>query len=323
MPIVGYGDFKYERDESWPIIPEGWTLGNGWSGPPELGIPITSGKGVSDVAVDSNDRVYVFNRDAHPVVVFEADTGKFVTSWGEYEFKETHGIFVDSDDNVWTTDRQEHVVVKHTKHGQKLLELGVRSWASASVTPYGTHPEHNFLGGPFNMPGGVTIASTGAIFVGDGYGNRQVHRFSPKGEFELSWGISGTGEGEFSLVHNLDIDSKDRVYVCDRQNCRVQIFDYDGNYIDSWTDVLNPGGVYCDRNNLVYVAEQGVPTGIQPNGLSIFTEEGELVSRFRGRENGFVQPHGISTDSKGNLYLAELESLDIGKDHRISKWNKI
>ena len=111
--------------------------------------------------------------------------------------------------------------------------------------------------------------------------------------------------------------------MCDRQNCRVQIFDYDGNYIDSWTDVLNPGGVYCDRNNLVYVAEQGIPSGAEPNGVSIFTEEGELVSRFRGRENGLVQPHGISIDSRGNLYLAELESLNIGKDHRISKWNKI
>ena len=129
--------------------------------------------------------------------------------------------------------------------------------------------------------------------------------------------------GEFSLVHNLDIDSKDRVYVCDLQNCRVQIFDYDGNYIDSWTDVLNPGGVYCDRNNLVYVAEQGVPSGAEPNGVSIFTEAGELVSRFRGRENGLVQPHGISIDSKGNIFVAELSSPEFGGGKRAIKLTKI
>ena len=158
---------------------------------------------------------------------------------------------------------------------------------------------------------------------GDGYGNRQVHRFFPIGEFELSWCISGTGEGEFSLVHNLDIDSKDRVYVCDRQNCRVQIFDYDGNYIDSWTDVLNPGGVYCDRNNLVYVAEQGPPRRNIPNGVSIYTESGELISQFmRKREDDPTQPHGICLDSKGNIYLAELESSK-KNDQRVSKFVRI
>ena len=315
MPIVGYGDYRYEFDDSWPEIPDGWTIGNGWGGP--------SGRGVSDVSADSMDRIYVFNRDKHPVVVFEGASGRFVTSWGEHEFLETHGIHVDGEDNVWTTDRQEHVVVKHTKYGEKLLELGLKGWASASVTPYGTHPEHAFLGGPFCMPAGVTVASTGAVFVADGYGNRQVHRFSPTGELELSWGKSGTGNGEFSLVHNLDVDSKDRVYVCDRENDRVQIFDYDGKFIESWTDAISPGGVHCDRNNLVYVTEQGPPRRYKPNGVSIFTESGELISRFRRNPEDYpTQPHGICIDSKGNIYLAELESYN-KNDHRVSRFAKV
>ncbi|MDE0337735.1 MAG: hypothetical protein OXI80_08690, partial [Caldilineaceae bacterium] len=172
---VGYGDFRYELDDSWPTLPEGWSLGS-----------------VPDLAVDSRDRVFVFCRHKHPVVAFEADTGKFVTSWGENEFTEPHGIFIDADDYVWVTDRQEHVVTKHTQHGEKLLELGRRGWAMMTVTPYGTT-----LDPPFNMPAGVATAQDGSIFAADGYGNRQVHRFSPEGELEVSWGTSGLEPGQF------------------------------------------------------------------------------------------------------------------------------
>ena len=148
MAVVGIGDHRYELDDSWPNIPEGWTLGNGWAGPNDP-VPYNwFAIGITDVAVDSNDRIYVCNRDKHPVVVFEAESGDFVTSWGEHEFKEAHGIHVDSDDNVWTTDRQDHVTVKHDKYGKVLLELGNRGWANAAVSPFGTHPDHNFLGGP-------------------------------------------------------------------------------------------------------------------------------------------------------------------------------
>ena len=325
MAVVGIGDHRYELDDSWPNIPEGWTLGNGWAGP-NVPVPYNwFAIGITDVAVDSNDRIYVCNRDKHPVVVFEAESGDFVTSWGEHEFKESHGIHVDSEDNVWTTDRQDHVTVKHDKYGKVLLELGNRGWANAAVSPFGTHPDHNFLGGPFCMPAGVSTASTGAIFVADGYGNRQVHRFSPEGELELSWGVSGTGEGEFSLVHNVDIDSQDRIYICDRESDRIQVFDYEGNFLHSWTDLLYPGGVHCDRENLVYIAEQG-PAGRQrDNGFSIYTEAGELITQVRRPfSEKPPQPHGICTDSKGNIYLAQLPSLKKADlDHKVSKFVKI
>ena len=325
MTVVGYGDHRYELDDSWPNIPEGWTLGNGWAGPRNP-IPYNwFAIGITDVAADSNDRIYVCNRDKHPVVVFEADSGDFVTSWGEYEFKEAHGIHVDSEDNVWTTDRQDHIAMKHTKYGELLLEIGNRGWGMASVSPFGTHPSHAFLGGPFNMPAGVSTASTGAIFVADGYGNRQVHRFDPSGERELSWGISGTGEGEFSLVHNVDVDSQDRVYICDRENDRIQIFDYDGNFIESWNDLYYPGGVHCDRENLVYVAEQGGSRRNRDNGFSVFSESGELVCAVRRPyEEKHPQPHGICIDSKGNIYLAQLPARKkADMDHKVSKYVKI
>ena len=283
---VGYGDFRYELDDSWPTLPEGWSLGS-----------------VPDLAVDSRDRVFVFCRHKHPVVAFEADTGKFVTSWGENEFTEPHGIFIDADDYVWVTDRQEHVVTKHTQHGEKLLELGRRGWAMMTVTPYGTS-----LDPPFNMPAGVATAQDGSIFAADGYGNRQVHRFSPKGELEVSWGTSGLEPGQFALVHNIGIDTQGRVLICDREANRIQLFDREGNYITMFEDVHRPGDVYCSPDQFVYVAEQGSAMGVGPLpcGISIFHESGELVCRFRGPETGLRMPHGIWCDSKGNIFVAEL-----------------
>ena len=329
MAVVGYGDLKYELDDSWPNIPEGWTLGEGWSGPNDDRFKHLdsngmewSGAGVSDVAADSKDRIYVFNRDAHPVVVFEADSGDFVTSWGEYEFLEPHGIFIDPEDNVWTTDRQRHLVTKHTKYGEKLIQLGERDWSSSSVTPYGMHPDHAFLANPFNMPAGVSVSSSGHIFVADGYGNRQVHKFNPNGEKVFSWGISGIKEGEFALVHQVDIDSQDRVYICDRSNRRVQIFDHDGNYINMWENLHSPGAAYCDRKNLVYIAEQG---GRKDPGVSIFTEDGELVSRISDSRFSTPAggPYGITLDSKGNIYTAELRKAPGLSQQRVNKYVKV
>ena len=107
MTIVGDGDFRYELDDAWPTIPEGWTLGL-----------------CSDVAVDSRDRVHVFNRGIHSVAIFDADSGAFLTSWGEGEFRMPHGIFIGPDDSVYLTDRQAHVVTRHTPTGEVLMELG-------------------------------------------------------------------------------------------------------------------------------------------------------------------------------------------------------
>ena len=299
MIKVGYGDFRYELDDSWPTLPEGWSLGS-----------------VPDLAIDSRDRVFVFSRHKHPIVVFEAETGKFVTSWGEGEFKEPHGIFMDADDCIWVTDRQEHVVTKHSQHGEKLLELGRRGWAMMTVTPYGTT-----LDPPFNMPAGVAIADDGCIFTADGYGNRQVHRFSPDGELELSWGTSGLEPGQFSLVHNIGIDSQGRILICDRESCKIQIFDREGKFIEVWEDVNSPGDVYCSPDKLVYVAEQGgsLGKGPAPWGVSIFTESGELVGRFRGETTGLTMPHGIWVDSKGNIFVAELGSPEKNRARKFVK----
>ena len=291
--IVGTGDYRYELDDSWPKLPMAW----------ELTL-------CSDVAVDSKDKVWVFSRGKHPVSIWTRD-GALVGSWGESEYRDPHGIFIDKNDDVWLTDTQWHVVEKRTQDGKLLMELGQRGHANPTASQKGDN------GKPFNMPSGVALSKAGDIFVSDGYGNRRVHRFSAKGELKTSWGRSGDGAGEFALLHNIGVDSRGRVFICDRENSRIQIFDQDGEFIKMWKDVLSPGDVYFSADNLCYVAEQGSPTGV-----SIFTLDGELVSRWRGGPDGVVEaPHGIWADSKGDVYVAEIGRP--GHGQRVRKFVRV
>lgn len=293
MTVVGDGDFRYELDETWPNIPEGWTL--------EL---------CSDVAIDSRDRVFVFNRGIHTIAVFDAETGNFLTSWGEGNFKEPHGIYIGPDDSVYLTDRQAHVVTKHTPNGEILIEMGRRDYAQVTVDNHG-----NF-GDPFCQPSGIALNDEGKMFVSDGYGNFRIHRFSASGELEHSWGTPGMGPGEFSLPHNIGVDSRGRVFVADRQNQRVQIFDQDGGFIAEWADDVRGPGDFFMQDEVVFLVEQGRPTGI-----TIFDLDGGIVTRWRGAENGTEAPHGIWLDSKGNIFVAEIGQP--GHGQRMRKYVKI
>jgi len=289
MTIVGTGDLKFELDPDWPRgMPEGWefTLASG-------------------VAVNSRDEVYVFSRGVHPITMWNTD-GDFTTSWGEAScldpadryngtFRDPHGIYVGPDDSIWLTDTQTHTVTKHTRLGEKLMELGRRDYANVAVSQTGDH------GLPFNMPSGVVINDAGHILVSDGYANRNVHTFTADGELLSSWGRAGQGPAEFGMLHNIGIDNVGRIYIADRPNSRVQILEQDGTFVAEWTDVINPGAFWYGHDGLMYVVEQGEPTGV-----SVFTLDGDLVSRWRGPENGMEAPHDIWGDSSGNLYIAEI-----------------
>lgn len=292
MTTVGDGDFRYEVVTDWPNMPEWWSFGL-----------------ASDVAVDSKDRVWVFSRGEHPVTCWSKD-GDFIGSWGEGFFREPHGMFIDEEDNIWLTEKQRHIVTKHAPDGEILLELGTRDYAQVTVG------QHGHFGLPFNSPSGVALASNGDIYVSDGYGNHRVHHFSPDGELQNSWGRSGTGPGEFTLLHKVGIDSQDRVYICDRENNRIQRFDLAGNYIDEWTDVAGPGDTYFHTDGMVYVVEQG-----GGNGVSIWTEEGELVTRWRGVAEACEAAHGCWVDSEGTIYVAEIGQP--GHGQRVRKFVRV
>ena len=280
----------YRPVEGWGRLPEGWSF-----------VEATS------VAVDNSDNVWVFNRGQHPVIVFDRD-GTFLRSWGEGLIRRAHGINIGPDGSIWLTDDLHHTIRQFAPDGKLLLTIGDPDHASAL---------HG--GKPFNRPTHSAICpKTGNIYISDGYGNSRVHKFDPAGRPLLSWGEPGTDPGCFNIPHNIATDAAGLVYVADRENSRVQIFDASGKYLDQWKNLHRPCGLYADsRNDTFYVGE--LPTHLPVNRevpnvgarVSILSIKGELVDRVGGRFAGerpgeFVAPHGVAVDSRGDFYVAEV-----------------
>ena len=288
MVRVGSGDHRYELVPSWPKMPRHWRFG-----------------AASDVAVSSTDEIHVFSRGAHPLTIWDP-SGNFISSWGEASFSANpHGIYIATNDNVWLVDRDFHIATEHTPGGKPLQTLGQKGV-----------PSPTYYGQPFNLPSGLAIAPNGEIFVSDGYGGHRVHKFSPNGELLLSWGTRGNGPGEFALLHNIWVDKSSRVFICDRENNRLQLFDDQGGFLEEWTDLTMPGDIWI-KDDVVYVVEQG-----QKGGVSIWSLEGELITRWHGHEGAgkgsMMSGHGICVDSEGSIYVAELPPAE-----RVQKFQKL
>jgi DNA-binding beta-propeller fold protein YncE len=289
----GEGDIRFSVAVDILQRPFGWELGM-----------------CADVTVDEQDRLWVGSRKSHPISVWSTD-GAFLGGWVDADFKEIHGL-ASIGGAVWVVDDQLHVVRRYTPEGELTLQLGRPGWATAAITHRGQN------GGPFNMPTGIATDPSGRIFVSDGYGNRQVHRFAPDGTLEKSWGRGGVGPGEFGPVHNVTIDGTDRVLISDRENGRMQLFDYDGGFVGEWTGLLGPADAAVGPDGLVYVVEQGDSiNGMmnkQPNGISVYTLGGDPVGRWHYERSGnMVGGHGIALDGAGNVYVADLVGARVVK----------
>jgi DNA-binding beta-propeller fold protein YncE len=302
--MVGTGRFRFEALRQWEQLPAGWRFGE-----------------VAGVATDSRDRVFVFTRGEHPVIVFERD-GRFLTSWGEGQFVRPHGIFIGPDDAVYCTDDLDHTVRKFTPEGKVLLTLGTRGKASDTGIKDLDYRTIQRVGLPFHRPTNVALGADGSIYVTDGYGNARVHKFAPDGRLLLAWGEPGSGPGQFNLPHGIAVDREGRVYVADRENSRIQLFSGTGQFLSQWTDVARPMEVFIDEQDSVYVAEVGWRAGLFPwqsapgpesvgARLSIFTLEGELVARWGGSHDpcapgDFFAPHDVWVDRHGDIYVGEV-----------------
>ena len=148
---------------------------------------------------------------------------------------------------------------------------------------------------PFNHPTDIAVAPDGDIDVCDGYAGSRVHWFSKDGRLKKSWGEPGEGPAEFSLPHGIWVLRDGRVLVADLENCRVQVFTRDGAYLTEWHDFDRPTDIYVDKDDVVYVADEG-------SRLTALTPEGKMLGRCRATVS---QPHGIYGDSKGNIYVSE------------------
>ena len=306
MVKVGSGKYTYELVEGWAKLPPGWVLGQ------------------TGVVTDSQDRVYLFNRSDHPLVVLDRD-GNFLTSWGEGVLVDAHGMHVDADDNLYLPVKDAHVVLKFDSKGNLLMTLGTWNEPSDTGVAHGSGPGQpgsdgrsvpvDRPGGPFNMPSDVSLSPTGDLYISDGYANCQVHKFTADGRLLFSWGQPGKfAPGAFHTPHGVWVHKDGRVFVADRENDRVQIFSPEGNFLEAWTGLRRPCGFYIDQDDTVYIPELRA-------FISILSIDGRVLARFDGP--GGTWPHGDSAhalwvDSHGDLYVNHHKEGD-----RILKYKRV
>ncbi|MFC1526048.1 peptidyl-alpha-hydroxyglycine alpha-amidating lyase family protein [Candidatus Latescibacterota bacterium] len=296
MPVrVGEGDHAFEELADWAQLPDSWSF-----------------REVVDVVVDSRDRVCVFNRGEHPVIILDPD-GSFVASWGEGMFTRPHGLTPGPDGTLYCADDDGHCIHRYTWDGQLQLTIGTRDQGA---------PAHS--GEPFCRPTKVAVdPRSGDLYIADGYGNARVHKYSAQGEHLFSWGEYGTDPGQFNLVHSVCTDSEGRVYVADRENHRVQIFDDRGKYLGQWNNMHRPCGLSI-AGDLAYIGQ--LPTHLEVNApypnigacVTIHDLDGNRLARLGGAHPGeepgqFTAPHGAAVDSRGDLYVGEVSWSAYGR----------
>jgi hypothetical protein len=300
MTELGSGDFQYRELAEWGQLPDGWDLFE-----------------VVDVVVDRDDQVYVFNRGEHPLIVFSQD-GDFIKSWGKEQFVRPHALTLvqepDGSEALYCVDDDGHWVGKFTLDGELLMRIGERGKGAPPLS-----------GQPFNRPTRIARdPNTGEHFISDGYSNARVHKFSADGQRLLfSWGDFGCESGQFNLPHTVHINDQGQLYVADRENHRVQIFDTEGNYLRQWNNMHRPCAFHL-HNGLAYIGQ--LPTHLDVNAdypnvgacVTIHDLSGHCLARLGGAHPGeapgeFTAPHGIAIDSRGDMYVGEVSWSAYGR----------
>ena len=246
------------------------------------------------VDVDAHDNVYVLHRnESMPIMVFDRH-GKFLRAWGQGMFQTTHFLRVDRSGYVWVTDRGNMQAFKFNSEGKLLMTLGKKG-----VTGDNTSQD------AFNGMADLAVARSGDIFIADGEGpNTRVVKFSRDGTFIKWWGGKGTDAGQFNVPHSIAIDSKGRIYVADRSNNRIQIFDQTGKFLDQWTNFGTPWGLFV-KGDRIYVVD-----GTENNCLLIASiKDGKVVEKLGGLSN----PTAVTVDSSGAIYVAEVNGTNVKK----------
>jgi hypothetical protein len=332
----------YRTVENWAQLP----TGRMWGSTSAVEIA-KDGKGVWVAERCGGNSACLESPTVDPILLFDA-SGRLAKSFGAGLIVAPHGIHVDRDGNLWVTDYQDnaprpargaqaaaaapaagtgqaaapqgggrgrgpfgraagatkgHQVFKFSPDGKLLMTLGE---AGGAVDP-----------GFFFQPNDVAVARNGDIFVSQGHGQGQseILKFSKDGKLIKRWGKTGNGTGEFDQPHALAFDSKGRLFVGDRNNNRIQIFDQDGNYLDQWTDFSRPSGIFIDKHDDIYVADsesgsvarnhsgwkRGIRVGHVKDGkvIAFIPDPSETAT-------GTSAAEGVAADAQGNVYGAEV-----------------
>ena len=294
--------------EPWGQLPAGRTWGSTsgiWTDPDGRSIWVAERCGANLCAGSPLD----------PVLLFDA-SGRLVRSFGAGLFAWPHGLYVDGAGHVWVTDAVGygepapglgHVIYKFSPTGELLMTLGQKG------VP-GDGPDL------FRKPSALLVAPSGDLFVADGHdadGNNRIVKLSADGRFLKEWGTTGTANGEFRDPHALAMDSQGRLFVADRGNSRIQIFDQEGHHLATWTQFGRPSGLFIDANDVLYAADSESNTRRNPGwkrGLYIGSARTGWVTAFvpdpepNPDAAGTSFAEGVTVDAAGNVYGAEVGS---------------
>jgi DNA-binding beta-propeller fold protein YncE len=265
----------YQLVTDWAKIPDGGSWGT-----------------MAAVATDAKGNVYAFQRgDPAKVMIFDAH-GKFLRQWGTEELEFPHGLTIGSDGSVWASDKKREQVLKFSPEGKLMMTLGQKDVAGDATSQ-----------NAFNGLANVAIGKNGDIFVADGensapgvppYNNRVV-KFSKDGKFLKTWGTKGTAQGEFAVPHAIAVDSKGHVWVGDRGNKRIQVFDADGKFLAEYTQFGAPASIYITKNDVVYVGGK--------ESITIGKLDGTVITTI----DNVPDPHGIAVDeTTGAIYVSQV-----------------
>ena len=266
-----------------------------------LPVPDAAAMGASsDVAFDSKGHLYVLSRGTKPLTEFD-ENGKFIRAFGEGLFTRSHGIRIDKDGNIWAPDVGAHTVMKLSPQGEVLLTLGTKGKAGEWNEAVGSQL--------FNEPNDIVFGANGDVFVtqghtpGAGKGDPRVLKFDKNGKFIKTWGGKGTEPGKFDVAHGIAIDAKGLLWVTDRENQRIQIFDQDGKYIRE----VKYAGLPCSLDigsQYMYMvngfAGQLLRMDLDGKVLAAVGKPGAA-----GSWGEFGEAHFIAVSPKGEIYVAD------------------
>jgi DNA-binding beta-propeller fold protein YncE len=301
--LIGGQTLRFELVKNWERLPDCWS---------HFDVP--------SVCTDPDDNVYLYCRGNQPIMVFDRD-GRALDYWKVANFGvRAHCAFMSATGELFLVDEGQHSVGRFTTAGARLQQIGPSGVPSPTGYDGENYRTTTTGAGPYNRPTGLSIGPDDHIYIADGYGNCQVHRFNEAGDLLLSWGAPGSGPGEFYVPHAVAVDPDGRVLIADRENERIQIFSAGGRVLETWTDVQRPQGIFIDAAELVYVAEGAWPVGWEsrrpgggvfskrvPGRISIYDLDGNVLARWEQpdpNEGGFLlSPHGIWSDTEGSIYV--------------------